>query len=199
MKLKILYMIGGMAIGLALVFAAWRVSQKNYHYQGVMIDPPVAAADFTLTDQNGQPFQLSQQKDKTKLIFFGFTNCTDICPATLSQFKQIKQQLGKQADQLEFIFITVDPERDNAETIKKYLSNFDPAFIGLSGPAEALQQVWKDYGVFVEKGPVDSQGNYEVDHASRLYLVDAQGNWRGTYPYGMQSEQIVNDLAHLMS
>jgi protein SCO1 len=198
MKTKIVFSVIGAAIGLALVLTAWRLSQSNYRYQGVMIDPPVAAADFTLTDQNGNAFRLSEQRGKTALIFFGFTNCTDICPVTLSQFKQIKQQLGKKADKLEFIFVTVDPERDSPGTIKQYLANFDPAFIGLSGSSEAMQQVWQDYGVYVEKGPVDGQGNYEVDHPSRVYLVDAQGNWRATYPFGMETGQIAGDLAHVI-
>lgn len=99
-------------MGIALSLGgAWWFLEKNYSYQGVVIDPPAPAPEISLTDQNGNPFLLSQEEGKVALIFFGYTNCPDICPITLAQFKKIKSMLGSKAGQVEFIFITVDPQR----------------------------------------------------------------------------------------
>jgi protein SCO1/2 len=188
----------GAAIGLVIVFGAWWFAQRNYRFQGSLIDPPVPAADITLADQNGNVFQLSEQKGKIVLIFFGYTHCPDVCPVTLSQFKQIKQQLKQGAENIEFVFISVDPERDTPEVIGRYVTNFDASFLGLSGSPAELASVMKSYGVFAQKTNDDGQGNYLVDHTARTYLVDQQGNWRLTYPFGMETEQIIADVSYLL-
>lgn len=198
MKSKTLLIGVGVAIGLAIVLAGWQFVQSNYKLHGSVIDPAIPAADFTLVDQNGASFRLSDQSGKIVLIFFGYTHCPDVCPVTLSQFKQIKKQLGKKADQVRFVFITVDPDRDTMEELRRYVPNFDPDFIGLTGSTPDLEKVWKSYGVFSEKQPADSQGNYMVDHTARTYLVDQQGNWRLTYPFGIESSQMIADLEHLL-
>lgn len=189
----------GVVSGLALTLAAgYWIFQINYTYQGVLIDPPVPAPDFTLQDQTGASFRLQDQRGKIVLIFFGYTNCPDVCPVTLSQYRRIKAGLGGQADRVSFVFITVDPERDTPEKIKSYMANFDPAFHGLTGDSGALQSVWKDYGVYVEKQELGSAAGYLVDHSARIYLIDAQGNWRLNYPYGMEASQILRDVQHLL-
>src|SRR3972149_9089604 len=116
-------------------------------FQGSLIVPSVPAQDFTFTDQYGQPFELSDQQGKVILMFFGYTNCPDVCPLTLADFKQLKSQLGEAAEQVSFVFITVDPERDTQERIKEYLANFDPAIVGLTGEHHELEHIWQDYGV----------------------------------------------------
>jgi protein SCO1 len=198
MKSKYFLMVIGVVIGLALVFGAWQLSQRNYRFQGSLIDPPAPAADFSLLDQNGNLFNLSDQRGKIVLVFFGYTHCPDECPVTLSQFKQIKEQLKDKSEDVRFVLITVDPERDTQSEMRKFVANFDPSFIGLTGSVADLEPVWKSYGVFVEKGPANEQGDYEIDHVSRVYLVDQQGNWRLTYPFGMEGSQITNDLEHLL-
>ncbi len=185
--------------GLTLVLlGAWWLLDRNYQYQGVVIDPPAQAADFTLTDQHGQPFRLSEQRGKVVLIYFGYTNCPDVCPITLSDYKRIKAGLGKQAGQVQFVFITVDPERDTVSRLNTYLVNFDPGFIGLTGDRATLEPVWKAYGVYQQKQDVGSQAGYLVDHTSRIYAIDPQGNWRVNYPFGMETDKIVNDVRHLL-
>jgi protein SCO1/2 len=189
----------GVVIGLALVLmAGWVLLNKNYTYNGVVIDPPAPAADFTLTDQNGQPFTLSEQRGKLVLIFFGYTNCPDVCPITLSEFKRVKDGLQEQADRVEFVYITVDPERDTVERMAQYLPNFDPQFVGLSGDEVEMQPVWEAYGVYREKQDLGSAAGYLVDHSTRTYLIDADGNWRINFPYGTDPELIVADLLHVL-
>jgi protein SCO1/2 len=192
-------MVGlGVVIGLALVLVGWQALGANYTYQGTLIDPPVPATDFTLTDQNGGTFRLSDQRGKIVMVFFGFTHCTDVCPTTLANFKRIKERLGSQAQHVEFVFITVDPERDSPEALRLDLANFDPSFIGLTGTRAELEKVWKAYGVYQAKVDTGSAAGYSVDHTSITYLIDAQGNWRLTYPFGMETEKITSDLQHLI-
>ena len=197
--MKSIVFIGiGALIGLAAILGVWQVAERNYTYQGSLIDPPAVAADFELVDQNGQPFRLSDQHSQVVLIFFGYTNCPDVCPVTLSDFRRVKQQLGDQAGDVRFVFITVDPERDSQERLKAYLQGFDPAFVGLSGEPDTLQPVWTDYGVLVEKQETASAAGYLIDHTARVYAIDRQGNWRLTYPFGMEPEKMARDVAHLL-
>ncbi len=190
----------GVVIGLAAILAAgWVILSREYRYQGVLIDPPAPAADFTLTDQHGQPFRLSDQRSKVVLIFFGYTNCPDVCPITLSEYKKIKAQLGKLADQVTFIYITVDPERDTVERMNAYLSNFDPAFTGLTSDRATLEPVWAAYGVYQQRQDAGSAAGYLVDHSARMYVIDPGGRWRLNYPFGMEPEKITQDLRHLIA
>jgi len=189
----------GVVIGLALTLViGWYLLDQNYRYHGAVIEPPAQATDFTLTDQNGQPLRLSNQKGKIVLIFFGYTHCPDVCPITLSEYKKIKSLLGDKADQVSFMYITVDPERDSVEQVKAFLQNFDPTFIGLTGDRATLEPVWKAYGVYQQKQDAGSAAGYLVDHSTRTYLIDPQGNWRINYPYGMEPEKIAQDLQHLL-
>lgn len=188
-----------MVIGLALTLAGgWYFLDQNYRYQGAVIEPPAQAADFSLTDQNGDLFRLSDQQGKIVLVFFGYTNCPDVCPITLSEYKKIKAMLGEKADRVRFVYITVDPERDTVERMNTYLQNFDPTFVGLTSDRATLEPVWKAYGVYQQKQDTGSAAGYLVDHSTRTYLIDSQGRWRINYPYGMEPVKIVQDLQHLL-
>lgn len=188
----------GIILGIALVFGLWVLNDLNYRYQGVLIDPPAVAPDFTLTDQHGQTFRLSEQRGKAVLIFFGYTNCPDVCPVTLSEYKKIKAGLGNRAQDVVFVFITVDPERDTPERMALYLGSFDPDFIGLTGELQELETVWKNYGVYRQRQDVGSAAGYLMDHSSRLYTIDSRGQWRINYPFGFEASRIVQDLLHLL-
>ena len=198
MKIKPFYATLFGLLVLALLLAGWRMFGGSYKYQGSLIDPPVPAADFTLTDQNGQPFRLSDQRGKVALVFFGYTNCTDVCPITLTAYARIRARLGAQADRVSFIFITVDPQRDTAEQMRTELAKFDPAIIGLTGTRAQLEPVWKDYGVFQDPQASNNLTQYEVNHSSTIYAIDAKGNWRLTYPADMDWETITTDVQHLI-
>ena len=137
------YLLFGLAIVIGLVGAYGALAYTRPHeFQGSVIEPPVQAIDFTLPDQNGKDFRLSDQKGKVVLLFFGYTNCPDECPVTLADFVKIKAKLGNKADQVKFVLVTTDPERDTAVRMQEYLANFDPAFVGLVGDSAGLETVW---------------------------------------------------------
>jgi protein SCO1/2 len=199
MLAKYLYIGIGVVIGLAVtLIAGLFFLDQNYQYQGILIDPPAPAADFELIDQNGEIYRLSEQRGKVVLIFFGYTYCPDVCPVTLSEYRKVKQQLGEKAERVEFVFITVDPERDTRERLGDYVENFDPEFLALTADRPTLESVWESYGVYQEKRDVGSAAGYLVDHTARTYVIDAQGNWRINYPFGMEVSKIVKDTEHLL-
>ena len=190
----------GMAVlaGLIAVFLVLG-PQREYTFQGSLIEPAVPAPEFELTDMNGKPFQLGQLSGQVVVMFFGYTGCPDVCPVTLTEFLQIRSKLGDAADQVSFVFVTVDPERDTPERMRKYLTNFDPEIIGLSGERNELEPVWADYGVYQAKVEGGSPENYLVDHSSRVYVIDADGNLRITYLFGTENQLITEDVRHLVS
>jgi protein SCO1/2 len=192
--------LGGLFAAVVLAIAGADMLLQAYKFRGSVIDPPIAAANFTLKDQNGRPFQLSDQRSKIVLMFFGYTNCPDVCPTTLLQFKQARAQLGNQADRVRFVFVTVDPERDSTEKMKMYLGAIEPAIIGLGGSQAELESVWKAYGVYRQKQLGQSPDDYAdlLEHSSRVYLVDAQGNLRLTYDFGVTADDMVQDIRYLL-
>jgi protein SCO1/2 len=192
-------LIMGIAIlaGIGIIYATMTYA-RPYAYQGSLIDPPVLAPSFTLVDQHGQSFRLDEQVGKVVLMFFGYTHCPDVCPVTLTDFKEIKTQLDTQSKDVAFLFITADPERDTPEQLDNYLENFDPEFIGLTEERSALEPVWQDYGVFQAKVESDDPENYLVDHSARTYVIDKMGNLRLTYLFGTSSEVIAEDVIHLL-
>lgn len=185
-------------VGLAAVYLLIGGS-RPYTFQGSLIDPPVKAPAFELNNADGQSFQLQQLDGQVVIMFFGYTSCPDVCPVTLTEFLRIREELGKQAGQVSFVFVTVDPERDTPERMRKYLTNFDPEIIGLTGERGELESVWADYGVYQAKADDGNGGNYLVDHSSRTYIIDQDGNLRLTYPFGTENESIVADVRHLVS
>lgn len=194
---NLLLLSAGLLLGIALTLAVGFVLQP-YTYRGSLIDPPIPAADFELTDQDGNPFRLSDQNGRVVVLFFGYTNCPDVCPVTLTEFKRLRQNLGKQAENVVFVFITVDPERDTPERLKAHVANYDPAIRALTGSPETLQQVWQAYGVYQSKVELDSAVGYLVDHTSRTYVIDAQGNWRLTFPFGMEMKSMLDDIRQVI-
>lgn len=195
---KYLWLGLGLVLGLLLTVGAWFVSDARYVYNGVLIDPPARAQDFELTDQQNQPYRLSDQRGKVVLIFFGYSNCPDVCPITLNEFSNVKKQLGDKASQVAFVMVTVDPERDSTDQLKSLLDRVDPDFKGLTGDLATLETVWKNYGVFREQQVIEGSLGYLVDHSARIYLIDKNGDWRLNYPFGMEASQIVEDLEHLL-
>ena len=193
------YVLLGLSILIGLVaVVGFQFYGKSYEFQGSLIEPPIPAADFTLTDQHDETFQLSDHDGEVVLIFFGYTNCPDVCPVTLSEFRQVKAQLGEKAERVQFVYITVDPERDTVERIGAHLENFDPTFVGLTGDHSDLEPVWKAYGVYAAKVDTGSAAGYLVDHTARVYAIDVNGNLRLTYPFETDSDAIADDVLYLL-
>lgn len=165
------------------------------------IDPPHTLSDFTLTDQHGQPASLSDLKGKTVLLFFGYTHCPDFCPTTLFTFKQIKKALADKADQVAFVFISIDGERDTPEAIASYVDGFDPSFIGLTGDDATLTRLGTDYDLYFSKR-ADASGsteNYLMDHTSNVFLINPEGQLVALYLYGADAATITADLQTRLS
>ena len=167
--------------------------------RGSVIEPPMPAAEIELTDQNGNPFRLSDHRGQVVLLFFGYAACPDVCPATMAVLKQARAQLSAlQAERVQVVFITVDPDRDTSDLIQEYVARFDPTFIGLSGSEADLPPVWQAYGVFRELGEKNANGFYEVSHTARVYVVDTQGNLSLSFPFGATIEDVAHDLKILL-
>lgn len=199
-----LWGIFGLAIAAALLgitgFVYFNFG-RAYTFQGTVLNPPYPAPDFVLTAQNGQPFRLSDLKGKVVLIFFGYTHCPDVCPATMAVFKQVKSQLGSQAERVRFIFVSVDPENDTPRVVGQFISRFDPSFTGLTGSRADLESVWKAYGVYQAK-PTQPTGPTltpdQVEHSSYIYVIDPLGDLHITYTPDIPVASMAQDLQHLM-
>ena len=181
------------AILLALLFA------NPASFRGTSYNEPYPTApQIELTKSNGETFRLSDQKGKIVLLFFGYTSCPDVCPTTLAELKQVMDGLGNKAESVQVVFISVDPKRDTPEKIQQYVEHFNQEFIGLSGPMDELENIWKQYGVFREEVESDSALGYIVNHTARTYLVDADGNLRLSYGFQTPVKDIVSDLKILL-
>ena len=153
--------------------------------------------DFSLMDQEGDIFHLEKLRGQVVLLFFGYTYCPDICPTELSRLVLVKGQLGPMADRVSGIFVSVDPERDTPEVLKRYLGYFDPSFIGLTGSASEIQQVADQYKARFRKYQGDS-GQYSMDHSANLYVIDKKGQLASVVPYGLPPQHVVNLVRELL-
>jgi protein SCO1/2 len=161
-------------------------------------EPYPVASEFELTRQDGAQFRLSEMRGKVVLLFFGYTSCPDVCPTTMAELKQALEKVGADADQVQVVYVTVDPQRDTPERVQKYVSHFNPDFIGLSGSESELAKVWNDYGVFREIVDGTSAAGYLVNHTARVTMIDQQGNLRVSFPFDTPVENIVHDLELLI-
>jgi protein SCO1/2 len=162
-------------------------------------DPPRMAPDFTLPGSNGAPLKLSAQRGKVVLLGFGYTHCQAVCPVTLSTLKQAKKLLGPQAADIRVVYVTVDPKRDTAPVMQRWLSAFDPTFLGGTGTAAQLAAVRKAYGVNAEDvmGKMGPDGS--MSHSSFVYLIDRQGRLRALMPFGHPAADYVHDVRVLLA
>ena len=162
----------------------------------------VPAYNFQLTDQNGHPVELAQFRGKVVLFSFGFTNCPNICPATLSHFAAIRKALPEAVrDKVQFVFISVDPDRDSRERLAQYVPYFDPSFLGLTGsPKELAKSAYAYKASFTQEKPKDNDPkNYFVDHTADAYLIGPDGMWELSYPFEElpKTDMIARDIVKL--
>lgn len=153
-------------------------------------------ADFRLTDHNGKTRTLADFRGKAVVLFFGYTHCPDVCVTTLADLAQVMQLLGKDADKVQVLFITVDPERDKPEMLAKYVPAFNPSFLGLYGDAQATAQAAKAFYVGYEKRPTAS--GYNVDHSVGAFLVDPNGKVRLRAPLAQRTDWLADDIRLLL-
>lgn len=168
-------------------------------FRGSPLDPPVDVPDFQLVDEHGQPFRLSEQRGRVVLLFFGYTSCPDVCPTTLATWRQVHEALGKDAERVRFVFVTVDPERDTTERLGMHVDAFHPDFVGLTGSPEALEAVYEIFDVFYEKDTSSQSAlGYLVSHTATTFVLDPQGQWRLRESYGTLVEDLVHDIQQLL-
>ena len=156
------------------------------------------AKDFALKDHNGQPRTLKDFAGKLVVIFFGYTQCPDVCPTTMAEMAEVKKLLGKDADKLQAIFVTVDPARDTPEVLKAYMTNFDPTFLALVPTPEQLPEVTKQFKIYYKKVDGKTPTSYTMDHSAGSYVFDTQGRVRLFTRYGSGAKALAGDLAQLL-
>jgi protein SCO1 len=156
------------------------------------------AEDFALTDHNGTPRTLADFKGKVVVVFFGYTQCPDVCPTTMVELAGVMKELGPQADQVQVLFITVDPERDTQQLLAQYVPAFDKRFLGLRGDATQTAKVAKEFKVFYQKVPGKTPGSYSMDHTAGSYVFDKEGKVRLFVRHGEGPAPLVADLKQLL-
>lgn len=157
------------------------------------------AKDFALTDHTGKLRTLADFKGKAVVIFFGYTQCPDVCPTTMTEMASVMQQLGPLADKVQVLFVTIDPERDTPALLSRYVPAFDPRFLGLVGDLAATEKIAKEFHVFYQKVPGKTPGSYTMDHSAGSFVFDPQGRVRLFVRNGQGAESIVHDLKILLS
>jgi protein SCO1 len=156
------------------------------------------ARDFRLTDFNGKPRSLADFRGKVVVVFFGYTQCPDVCPTTLSDMAEVKKRLGPDGDKLQVIFVTLDPDRDTPQVLSQYVPAFDPSFLGLLGTRDETAAVAKDFKVFYQKVPGKTETSYTLDHTAGSYVFDREGRLRLFLRHAGAVEPIVEDLRKLV-
>jgi protein SCO1/2 len=178
--------LGGLVIFLGVILFAT-------HYQGTAGGPSAIGGPFKLVDPSGKPITDEDMKGHPFLVFFGYTHCPDICPTTLFEMSEVMRALGKDADGINALFITVDPERDTPAVMKDYLSSFDPHLRGATGDQKAIDAVEKAYRVYAKKVPAE-KGDYSMDHTALVYLMDKQGRFVAPFKLDRKPEAAAADL-----
>jgi len=159
-------------------------SAPNAAFRGADITGADYGRTLALPDASGQPRTLADFKGKVTVVFFGYTQCPDVCPTTMAELAQVKKALGADGDKLQGVFVTIDPERDTPEILKAYMASFDPSFIALRGTLEQTQAAAKEFKVFYAKVPGKVEGSYTMDHTAGAFVLDGKGNARLFERYG---------------
>ena len=187
----------------ALVLAGCAVlaacSEQGAKFQGVDVSQSNYAQELPLADHNGQQRRLQDFRGKAVVVFFGYTQCPDVCPTSLQELVEAKQLLGAEGERLQGIFVTVDPERDTAELLKAYVENFDPSFLALRGSPEQLAAVAKDFKIYYKKVPGSTPTSYTMDHSAGSYVYDTAGRLRVYNRYGSGAQALAADVKVLLA
>lgn len=182
----------------AAALAVAGCADNKPQFKAVDITGADYAKDFNLPDQHGKPRTLQDFRGKAVIVFFGFTQCPDVCPTTLAEIAQAKKLLGPDGDKVQGIFVTVDPERDTADVLKAYMANFGPDFVALRGSPEQLAAMAKDFKIYYKKVDGKTPGSYTMDHSAASYVYDPQGRLRLYTRYGSGAQALADDLKLLL-
>jgi protein SCO1/2 len=186
-------------LALALLSAGCdKLASKPPAFQNTDLTGLDYAKGFSLTDHNGKPRTLADFKGKVVVLFFGYTQCPDVCPTTMAEMAAVMKELGPAADEVQVLFVTLDPERDTQQLLASYVPAFDKRFLGLRGTPEQTAATAKEFKVFVAKVPGKEPGSYTVDHTAGSYVFDKEGRVRLFLRHGQGPAPIVHDLRQLL-
>lgn len=186
----------GLLAGATVLFSA--CSEKKVEFRGIDVTGAEYARDLPLTDHNGHQRSLKDFAGKVVVVFFGFTQCPDVCPTSMQELAEVKRTLGADGERLQGIFVTVDPERDTADVLKAYMANFDPTFLALRGNAQELAAVAKDFKIYYKKVDGKTPTSYTMDHSAGSYVYDTAGRLRVYHRYGSGAAALAADVATLL-
>ncbi len=173
-------------------------TEQKHTFASIDVTGAEYAKDFELTDHNGQVRHLADFKGKVVVIFFGYTQCPDVCPTTMAELAEVKKMLGKDGDRLQALFVTVDPVRDTPEVLKGYMDNFDPTFLALYTTPDKLAQLAKDFKIYYKKVDGSTPTSYTMDHSAGSYVYDTHGQLRLFTRYGTGPKVLASDIAQLL-
>ncbi len=197
MLLPLLPQLRWLATGLAILLAGCTAETTDFNATDV------TGADwgrnFHLSDASGKPRQLADFKGKAVVLFFGYTQCPDICPTTMNKLHEVMKQLGADAKRVQVLFVTLDPERDTPELLAQYVPAFDPGFVGLYGSLDATAVTARDFKIFYQKQEGSAAGRYTVDHSAGLFIYDPQGRLRLFVRDGEEAAKIAADIKVLLA
>ncbi|MBI4787285.1 MAG: SCO family protein [Chloroflexi bacterium] len=194
---RVLVLAGLFALGVATAIGATRRLTSPYTFNGMPFEPPPPAPQFALMNQDRQLVRSSDLIGKPTLVYFGWTHCKDACPLTFAKWQRVVNLLGADAEQVHFVFISVDPKRDTPERIKEYLANSSPKFVGLVGSLEELDDVLQNYLAYYKE---EIAHDHEIDilHTTLTYLIDSRGRLTLAFRLDASAEEIASDVRYLI-
>jgi protein SCO1 len=184
---------------LGSLFALVACSDSKPAFTGIDITGADYATGFSLTDHNGQARTLADFKGKAVVVFFGFTQCPDVCPTSMTEMAEAKQMLGADGERFQGLFVSIDPERDTPEIMKEYLQSFDPSFLALYAAPDQLPELAKRYRIYYKKVEGKTPTSYTMDHSAGSYVYDPQGRIRLYHRYGTGAQALAADLKILLN
>jgi protein SCO1/2 len=173
-------------------------SPQQAAFSSVDVTGAEYAKGFELTDHNGQVRHLTDFAGKVVVMFFGYTQCPDVCPTSMTELARIKKALGKDGERLQGLFVTIDPQRDTQELLKAYMANFDPTFLALSGPPDKLAEVAKEFKIYYKRVEGKTPSSYTMDHSAGSYVYDTKGQLRLFTRYGSDPKGLTEDIRILL-
>ncbi|MBK7451143.1 MAG: SCO family protein [Anaerolineales bacterium] len=193
MKIKIFLSVIAIVAGLAAGYYFFR----PHTFHGTVIQSPDPSYDFTLTSVNGD-VSPSDYRGKIVLLYFGYTFCPDICPATLASVAQALRDMGTKAEDIQLIMVSLDPGRDTPEKLAEYVAHFHPSFIGITGTQAQLDEVASLYGIYYQKTQGSDASGYLIDHTATLLVLDREGYLKLVFPFGVTPQEIADDLKYML-
>ncbi len=183
---------------IANLFLHSACTSKPYAWRGTAYDPPKLAPDFSISHETGNSFTLSERKGTIILLYFGYTFYPDVCPATAAIMSSVFTQLEPSPDEIQFVMMSIDPERETPEAVDEYMRRFHPDFIGLWSERDQLEKIQEDYDILAMREPSENPETYLITHTARVFLIDQQGFLRAHYPFGSIPEDFIMDLTYLI-